>query len=72
MSQTSIEDGFRAADAELTRAQGSGDAARIASAEAHWADAAELWADDLERAGRPVPDGLRDRVARYRKDTAAG
>ena len=35
-------------------------------------DAAELWAEDLERAGQSVPDALRGRIAQYREDTAAG
>lgn len=72
MSQTSAQDAFRAAEHELADAQGEGDAVRLASAQARWADAAELWAEDLERTGQPVPDDLRGRVARYREQTAAG
>ena len=66
------EQAYRAAEDALQQARDRGDETAVVSAEAHWADAAELWADDLERAGRPVPDGLRERVARFRQDTAAG
>ena len=72
MSDTSAEDILRPAEAELEEADRLGDAVRVASAQARWADAAELWAEDLERAGQPVPDGLRERITRYREDTAAG
>jgi hypothetical protein len=72
MSETTSEDLFRAAEAELGAAEGSGDEARVASARARWADAAELWVQDLEHAGRPVPDGLHQRVTAYREQTAAG
>ncbi len=72
VSDTSGEDVFRSAEVELAEADRQGDAVRVASAQARWADAAELWAEDLERAGQPVPDALRGRIARYREDTAAG
>lgn len=72
MSEPTSEQAYRAAESELEAAQASGDAARIASAEVRWADAAELHADDLDRAGAAVPDELRARIARYREDTAAG
>ena len=68
----SAEQVYRAAETELEAAQASGDAARVASAEVRWADAAELHVEDCERAGTPVPDDLRQRIARYREDTAAG
>ena len=66
------EQAYRAAEADLEQARASGDAVRIASAEARWADAAELWADEQEQAGARVPADLRERVDRYRADTAAG
>lgn len=72
MPESSVEDVLRAAEVELADADSGGDAERIASAQARWADAAELWIEDLERAGQPVPDELRGRIARYREDTAAG
>ncbi len=72
MSQTSSEDSVRAAEAEFTAASSSKDSVRIAEAELRWADAAELWVEDLEQAGQPVSEQVRQRIARYRKDTAAG
>lgn len=70
MSDNSAEDVLRAAERELEDADRQGDAVRVASAQARWADAAELWVEDLERAGQPVPDGVRERISRYREDTA--
>lgn len=72
MSETSGDDVFRSAEAALEEAERKGDAAQVASARARWADAAELRVEDLERAGRPVPEALRARITRYREDTAAG
>ena len=72
MSEITGEDALRAAEVELADADSRGDAAGIAGAQARWADAAELWAEDLERGGQPVPEELRQRIAQYREDTAAG
>ncbi len=66
------EQAYRAAEADLEAARASDDPVRIASAEAWWADAAEVWADEQESSGGAVPGDLRERVDRYRQDTAAG
>lgn len=44
---------------------------RIAEAELRWVNAPQLWVEDLEQAGQPVSEQVRERIARYRKDTAA-
>ncbi len=72
VSDPSVEEAYRAAEAELEAAREKGDEIAVTSAEARWADAAELWADELEQAGQAPPDGLRERIARFREDTAAG
>lgn len=72
MSQTQGEDALGVLEAELADAEARGDAPGVATARTKWVDAAELRIEDLERAGRPVPDALRARLDRYREDIAAG
>jgi hypothetical protein len=50
----------------LDRASTSGDLAAFDACEVKFADAAEAYADDLDRCGFTVPHGLREQIERIR------
>lgn len=68
MSESADElEAYLRADEELKAAARKGDLMEVKDVELRWADAAEIYANGLERDGHAAPAGLRDQISDIRQ-----